>query len=444
MSMCDDFAYARCRRQNVEFSITDDDYAMALDRLRQMFSARGVVFDTLNLPNFELPNDPGEPPSGLIFDNQVQLAIVQNFLEHSNVDQLRLFHTINDAVFAFETLPFPLEPAELYSRVCVVMATAGTGKTFVTNAITAAIRVRQHNVIQSASSGLAALNLQEGATGHSNYGIPIPCFPDSHSSIQLRSERADNLRHSVLHIWDEATQQSHHIFDCVHRLMCEVRQMPPVEELEEGAPPPPPFGSVPFLILGDFRQVLPVIPRSTRQQVVASSILHADWWNSALKMSLTTNERVRQRQLLRGESVSNDHPAGSFAAFLLRIGNGVEPHVSIPGYPQDLIEIPREIVCPGSTVNDLIRFVYGDLTSSEMLSVSYLTPRAILAPLNIKCRELNEEIIRQLLLTRPSLRSLGLLSTDSVGPDDDAALYPIEFLNSLDPSGMIRTYCHIP
>ena len=49
----------------------------------------------------------------------------------------------------------------------------GTGKTFVYRALSSAIRSRGMIVLNTASSGIAALLLEGGRTAHSRFGIPI-------------------------------------------------------------------------------------------------------------------------------------------------------------------------------------------------------------------------------------------------------------------------------
>lgn len=63
------------------------------------------------------------------------------------------------------------------------MATAGTGKNFITQALAGSVRVQSCGILLSASSGLAALHLPGGLTIHSNYGVPVPCWPDSNVGV---------------------------------------------------------------------------------------------------------------------------------------------------------------------------------------------------------------------------------------------------------------------
>lgn len=62
---------------------------------------------------------------------------------------------------------------------------------------------------------------------------------------------------------------------------------------------------------GDFRQVLPVVPKATRQQAVNENLARSYLWHSMETLQLKRNMRAE------GDS--------EFVEFLLRIGNGTEP-----------------------------------------------------------------------------------------------------------------------
>jgi len=88
-----------------------------------------------------------------------------------------------------------------------------------------------------------------------------------------------------------------------------------------------PFGGKPVLFAGDFRQILPVVRRGTRSDIVRSSIKYNFLWRELKQFNLTKNMRA-----------NND---ANFAAWLLQLGNGDLPTVTDA---QDTIEIPREII----------------------------------------------------------------------------------------------------
>ena len=73
-------------------------------------------------------------------------------------------------------------------------------------------------------------------------------------------------------------------------------------------------------IVGDFRQCLPVIPRASRAQIVASTISNAIFWKDVVLLKLNINMRLlSQAGQMDPERLQH---AQSFANWLLEIGNG--------------------------------------------------------------------------------------------------------------------------
>eukprot|EP00794_Sanderia_malayensis_P021399 gene21399-biopygen17177 len=79
-----------------------------------------------------------------------------------------------------------------------------------------------------------------------------------------------------------------------------------------------PFGGKYFFLGGDFRQVLPVIKKAGRERVVQECLKSRkgkDLWSHFQQFRLIPNMRTVQ-----------DETYQAFSDWLLRIGNGVEPH----------------------------------------------------------------------------------------------------------------------
>jgi ATP-dependent DNA helicase PIF1 len=141
-------------------------------------------------------------------------------------------------------------------------------------------------------------------------------------------------------------------------------------------------------------------------------------------MKLTQNMRIVQ-----------DPTSQSFAEYLLRIGEGREATVSTELH-QDYIQIPEELIFRPTSIDDvpqqLIRRIYPDIENRYNDS-EYILERTILTPRNVDVNTIND------LATDifPGEETV-YLSQDSIPDADDqaAALYPPEFLNTLNPAGM--------
>ncbi|KAJ6465568.1 DNA helicase Pif1 like protein, partial [Mycena vitilis] len=76
------------------------------------------------------------------------------------------------------------------------------------------------------------------------------------SPVEPGDPRGELLREAALLIWDEAPMANHAVLACVDELLRRIMG----NNL--------PFGGKVLILLGDFRQICPVIRRGTRAQVV--------------------------------------------------------------------------------------------------------------------------------------------------------------------------------
>ncbi|XP_019160729.1 PREDICTED: uncharacterized protein LOC109157284 [Ipomoea nil] len=134
----------------------------------------------------------------------------------------------------------------------------GTGKTFLWRALSVAIRYKGQIILNVASSGIASLLLPGGRTAHSRFAIPIAINEDSTCNIKQGSDMAELLIKTSLIIWDEAPMMHKHCFEALDRTMRDLlRFVDPCGEMKT-------FGGKTVVLGGDFRQILPVVPKGTR------------------------------------------------------------------------------------------------------------------------------------------------------------------------------------
>jgi ATP-dependent DNA helicase PIF1 len=189
---------------------------------------------------------------------------------------------------------------------------------------------------------------------------------------------------------------------------------------------------------GDFRQILPVIPRGSRAQVVSQCLKKSTLWNSFSKHHLTVNMRV-QLASAAGDA-ANAIELSDFGDWLLRLGEGTLPsdvtNADLP-FAQDgdsWILIPDKHLLPDpdpasdTALQSLMDFVFPDLADNHQ-NPEWMGQRAILTPTNVMADEINERLTVVFPLADPSHEKC-MISCDEVSADDDPTIYPVEFLNS--------------
>ncbi|UYV73842.1 hypothetical protein LAZ67_11001095 [Cordylochernes scorpioides] len=119
-----------------------------------------------------------------------------------------------------------------------------------------------------------------------------------------------------------------------------------------------------------------------------------------------------------------------YCEWLLKLGNGELTNEHNLG--EDVIEIPSELLCTQSIVIDIFGHqIPIDITNTK--SIEILASHAILCPKNDDVDLLNSEIMDRITGEDTVYKSDDTVVTDE---DDQRENYPVEFLNSLSPSGM--------
>ena len=139
-------------------------------------------------------------------------------------------------------------------------------------------------------------------------GIPIPIEEGSLSYLSIQSDQAQKIKRAGLIVWDEALMSHRHNIECVDKLLRELmgRDIP--------------FGRKPFVMAGDFRQILPVIPSGGEAGIVEASLLKSYLWPHVQVLHLTTNMRIEK--VLREQGQKAAQRCEAFSKRLLDIGIG--------------------------------------------------------------------------------------------------------------------------
>jgi hypothetical protein len=339
--------------------------------LAHLNSSQGLVA-------FGLPTPMAQPASAVVaneiarYDATTQAAMRDERVPQLNPEQRVVYDNVMAAV---------------NHSAFFVNGLGGTGKTFLYSCLLITVRAQGRVAIAVASSGIAALLLDGGHTAHSRFKIPVQGLNSTSTCyISMDSKLATLLQAAALIVWDEAVMMHMHVFEAANRSLQDIMAVinPAFKFL--------PFGGLVVVFGGDFRQILPVVPRGTRGDVVAATLNHSSIWQHVRVFKLHTNMRV-QRLLAQGgaHAQADATRQQTFDDYLQRVGEGAEN--VYPSVGEDSILIPHDMCCNGPAVVDLIKEVYGALSIVEYDARSaYIIERVILTPLNEDVDSLNKLI----------------------------------------------------
>ncbi|XP_055910686.1 uncharacterized protein LOC129945050 [Eupeodes corollae] len=398
-SMCEDILYqARSEQRNNELLFSDDIFNQGLilieDKLLMLSDKR---IDEYGLPKPTRINQMDlqhQYTREIQYDKQNLHQYVQENLPKLNSEQKLAFSQIKESV--------DLHKGKLF----FIDAPGGTGKTFLINLLLAKYRSEGKIVLAVASSGIAATLLSGGRTAHSTFKLPINIIAHEEAtcSISKTTSIAKVFQKADLIIWDECTMSNQAHIEAVNRLLKDLRSSSRL------------MGGVTMVFSGDFRQIMPVIPKGTRADIIKSCVKSSSIWRYVQKLQLKIIMRVK---------LTNNTDTSEFASLLLRIGDG--KHTFMGPNTIELNESFGKIVY---STEQLIQCVYGDLNALESRPFSWFCERAIVSPKNCSVDEINRYVLQNLKTESHKYNAI-----DTVVDDNDSVHYP-QFLNSLNPAGL--------
>ncbi|KAH1127282.1 hypothetical protein GYH30_016021 [Glycine max] len=192
----------------------------------------------------------------------------------------------------------------------------GTGKTFIWRTLASSLRAENQIVIIVASSGIASLLLPGGRTAHSRFKIPVPIFEDS--TYKSKSNQI--------------------------------------------------FGGKVIVFGGDFRQILPVIPRGTRSDIVYATINSSYLWDPF-----------------------DEQETATFAKWILDIGDGIIDDEN-DGYAT--IQIPAHLLITqyDDPIGAIVKSTFPDLDQHHN-NPEFFKSKAILASTNEMVEQINDYLL---------------------------------------------------
>lgn len=254
----------------------------------------------------------------------------------------------------------------------------GTGKTFMWKTLASALRSQGHIVLTVASSGIASLLLPGGRTAHSKFSIPVPTLENSTCNIHQRSELAELLKLTKLIIWDETPMAHKFCFEALDKSLRDIMSFSNNAES--------PFGGKVIVFGGDFRQILPVIPRGSRSDIVNATINASYLWDYCHVLNLTKNMRLQN-----DPERSNAEELREFSQWILDVGDG---KLSEPNDGYASIQIPDSFLITDfdDPIDAIVQNTYPNLVQ-QYKNEKFLQSRAILASTIETVDEINDYVL---------------------------------------------------
>ncbi|XP_059285059.1 uncharacterized protein LOC132038403 [Lycium ferocissimum] len=165
---------------------------------------------------------------------------------------------------------------------------------------------------------------------HSRFHIPLDVTAESTCEIkQGKKELAELLKQTSLIIWDEAPMANKFCFEAMDKTLRDILRVRYENSTDK------PFGGLTVVCGGDFRQILPVIPKGTRVDIVDESINSSYLWPFFTIYELKQNMRLCSGKVSRSDAIK----IAEFDKWLLQVGDGSVYDDS----KKELIKIPQDV-----------------------------------------------------------------------------------------------------
>ncbi|XP_044735689.1 uncharacterized protein LOC123297922 [Chrysoperla carnea] len=275
-------------------------------------------------------------------------------------------------------------------------APGGTGKTFLINLILAEIRAKKLIALALASSGIAATLMEGGRTAHSALQLPLNIAEQQFPVCKIsgQSGRGQILKQAKIIIWDECTMAHKKFIEAMDRTLQELRKNSEI------------MGGALLILSGDFRQTLPVIPKSTSADEINACLKKSHLWPQVQILQLTKNMRVE---------LSRDETTAQFAKILLQIGEGTYPTDQTTG----LIELNSDFCNIATTEDELIDKIYPNIIQNYT-NAEWLFQRAILATKNNIVDDINFNILKKIPGEEKIYKSIDTMTSHYILPSLNA------------------------
>ncbi|XP_055527432.1 uncharacterized protein LOC129720043 [Wyeomyia smithii] len=282
----------------------------------------------------------------------------------------------------------------------IILLLDAPGGTYVINLLLAKLRSQSSITLAVASSGIAATLLHGGRTAHSAFKLPLQlahCDTVPSCNIAKGSGLSQLLQECKLIVWDECTMAQKHALEALDLTLRDLKSNDQV------------MGGTVVLLAGDFRQTLPVIPKSTPADELNACLKASHLWRNVRKLALTKNMRVH---------VLGDECAELFSEQLLALGDGKISADTSDGR----ISFPSNFCCMVDSQLALQTKVFPDI------QLNFTNTQWLFSGFCFQDQQTNVGLLPGEVKSNKAI--------DTVDDPTEAIHYPIEFLNSLQPSGI--------
>ncbi|KAL6569855.1 hypothetical protein OROMI_014369 [Orobanche minor] len=402
------------------------DLQLTEDQLKNL--ALGEIEKLLAENSTSLINFPGMPiPNENVTSDTENLLILEEMsynIEEMKAEHAKLYPKLTDEQkTVYEKIIAAVDSGK--GGLFFVYGHGGTGKTYIWRTLCAALRGRGDIILPVASSGIASLLLPKGRTAHSRFGIPLDCYEKSScSKITSNSDLTGLLKKTKVIIWDEAPMTHRYCFEALNRSLVDVMRMP------DGSCSSSLFGGLVVVLGGDFRQILPVVPKGSRHDIVHASISSSQLWDSCEVLKLTKNMRLQANA--SGFDIDETR---EFAEWILNVGDGVAGDALGDG--EAVVTLSNDILIRDAVdpIAAIVENIYPDVLQTTS-NPEIFKDRAILAPTNEIVDTINDYVM-SLMPTKEMvyLSSDNVCKADGVVDMDDE-IFSVEYLNTIKCSGL--------
>ncbi|XP_074326836.1 uncharacterized protein LOC141664779 [Apium graveolens] len=252
-------------------------------------------------------------PSEVYFSNAVN-RLLQEETSYDK-EELKILHEKNHGMLNPEHKNvYDSIIQNVYNKVggvFFVYGSGGCGKTFLWHTLCCRLRSEEKIVLPVASCGIAAVLLPGGRTAHSRFHIPLKLDQDSTAEIRHGTDIAELIQQTDLIIWDEAPIQHRHTFESVDHSLRDIMSVIDKRRAKK------PFGGITVVFGGDYRQILPVILKASRDEVVGSTLNKSKIWEFFQVLLLKQNMRLHA-----GNTEMENKVIADFSKWQLLVGDG--------------------------------------------------------------------------------------------------------------------------